>query len=57
MVKNIKTGKRVNLGGESVEKHVVLYASALINARIKRTENENLESSRPNALFCDNDLK
>jgi hypothetical protein len=57
-VKNIKTGKRVNLGGESVEKHAVLYASALINdARVKRKENENLEASGPNALFCDDDLK
>jgi hypothetical protein len=30
-VKNTKTGKRVNLGGESVEKLAVLYESALIN--------------------------
>ena len=58
VVKNIKTGKRVNLGGESVEKRAVLYASALINdARVKRKENENLEASGPNALFCDDDLK
>jgi hypothetical protein len=57
-VKNIKTGKRVNLGGESVEKRAVLYASALINdARARKTENENLEASGPNALFCDDDLK
>jgi hypothetical protein len=33
----------VNLGGESVEKHAVLYASALINdARVKRKENRTL---------------
>ena len=57
-VKNIKTGKRVNLGGESVEKRAVLYVSALINdARVKRKENENIEASGPNALFCDDDLK
>ncbi len=36
-VKNIKTGKRVHLGSDSLEKRAVLYASALINdARIKK---------------------
>ena len=48
----------MNLGSESVEKHTVLYASVLINdARVKRKENENLEASGPNALFCNDDLK
>jgi len=57
-VRNIQTGKRVHLGGESVEKHAVLYASALINdAGVKRKEKESLETSAPNALFCDEDLK
>lgn len=57
-MKNIKTGKRVNLGGESLEKRSVLYATALINdARLRRKENENIESSGPNALFCDDDVK
>ena len=52
-VKNIKTGKRVNLGGESLEKRSVLYATALVNdARIRRKENENMES-----LFCEDDVK
>lgn len=57
-VKNIKTGKRVHLGGDSLEKRAVLYASALIHdARIKQKSNENIEASGPNALFCDDDLK
>ena len=57
-VKNIKTGKRVHLGSDSLEKWAVLYASALINgARIKKKRNENIEASGPNALFCDDDLK
>ena len=57
-VKNIKTGKRVNLGGESLEKRSVLYATALINdVRLSRKENENIESSGQNALFCNNDVK
>ncbi len=57
-VKNIKTGKRVDLCGDSLEKRAVLYASALINdARIKKKRNENIEASGPNALFCDDDLK
>ena len=48
----------MNLGGESVEKRAVLYASALINdAGVKRKEKESLETSGPNALFCDEDLK
>ena len=57
-VKNIKTGMRVRLGGDSLEKRAVLYASALINdARIKKKCNENIEATGPNALFCDDDLK
>ena len=57
-MKNIKTGKRVHLGGDSLEKRAVLYASALISdARIKQKSNENIEASGPNALFCDDDLK
>ncbi len=57
-MKNIKTGKRVHLGGDSLEKRAVLYASSLINdARIQKTRNENIEASGPNALFCDDDLK
>ena len=57
-VKNIKTGKRVHLGGDSLEKRAVLYASALIrDARIKKKSNENIEASGRNALFCDDDLK
>jgi hypothetical protein len=57
-VKNIKRGKQVNLGGESLEKRSVLYATALVNdARIRRKENENMESSGPNALFCEDDVE
>ena len=57
-VKNIKTGKRVHLDGDSLEKRAVLCASALIRyARIKKKSNENIEASRPNGLFCDDDLK
>ena len=38
-VKNIKTGKQVNLSGELLEKRSVLYASALINdARLTKKE-------------------
>jgi hypothetical protein len=56
-VKNIQTGKRVNLGGESVEKRAVLYASALINdARVKRKENENLEASATSWKTMDPEL-
>ena len=57
-VKNIKTGSKLISGGESSEKRSVLYATALINdARLRRKENENIESSGPNALFCDDDVK
>ena len=48
----------MHLGGDSLEKRAVLYASALINdARIKKTRNENIEASGPIDLFCDDDLK
>ena len=41
-----------------MEKRHVLYATALVNdARLRRKENENIESSGPNALFCDDDVK
>ena len=57
-VKKIKTGKRVNLGGDSTEKRSVLYATALINdARIKKKAHEMLEATGANALFCDDDMK
>ena len=57
-VKNIKTGKRVHLAGDSLEKRAVFYTSAIINdAIIKKKCNENIEASGPNALFCDDDLK
>lgn len=56
-VKNIKTGKRVNLGGESLEKRSVLYATALINDARLRRNNEDMGSPGPNDLFCDDDLK
>ena len=57
-VKNIRTGKRVHLGSDALEKRTVLYASAFISdARIKKKSNENNEALGPNALFRDDDLK
>jgi len=57
-VKNIKSGKRINLGGESVEKQALLHATSLINdARVKRKKYESIEVEGPNALFCDDDMK
>lgn len=51
-VKNIKTGKRVNLGGDLLEKQTVLYALAPINhARSRSKLTDNIESSKPNAYF------
>lgn len=57
-VKNIKSGKRINIGGESLEKRSILYATALINdARVMRKKNESIDAEGPNALFCDEEMR
>ncbi len=55
-MKTIKNGKRANIGGESLEKQVILYTSAkLEDAQLQR----NFDSSNdPNYdVFGNHDLK
>ena len=57
-VKNVKTGKRQNLGGDSVERRSILYSTALINvARLHRVANEKIDAEGPTAMFCDDDFE
>ena len=57
-IKNIKTGKRSHLGGESTNKHSVLYTTANIHdARINRNIMEKIDAEGPNEMFGDDDIK
>lgn len=57
-VKHIKSGKRSNLSGRTVEKRAVLYTTARINdARIEREAMEKIDAVGPNAMFGDDDFK
>ena len=57
-VKNIKTGKRSHISGETVEKRTILYSSALMNtARERRKEMERIDAVGNSAMFCDDDIK
>ena len=56
--KHIKSGKRSNLSGRSVEKRAVLYTSARINdARIRRKTMERIDTVKPTAMFGDDDMR
>ena len=51
-VKNIKTGKRSHLSGESTEKRSILYVSAKIQqSRIMCDRFEKLDATENNAMF------
>ena len=57
-VKELKSGKRSNLGGDAVEKQAILYTTARISeARIKRGELEKNDASGPDAMWGDDDIK
>jgi hypothetical protein len=57
-VKNVKMGKRQNLGEDSVGKRSILYLTALINeSRLNQEANEKLDAEGPTAMFCDDDFK
>ena len=57
-VKQIKSGKRLNISGEYIEKRAVLFTTAHINdARIRNRESEKLDAGGGTAVFGDDDLK
>ena len=57
-VKNIKTVKRSQLGGESIKKCSVLYTTANIHdAGINRNIMKNIDAEGPNAMFGNDDIK
>jgi len=56
-VKNIKTGKRSHMSGESTEKRSILYVSAKIQqSRIMCDRFEKLDATENNAMFGDDDI-
>ena len=56
-VKNIKTGKRSHMSGESTEKRSILYVSAKIQqSRIMCDWLEKLDAMENNAMFGDDDI-
>jgi len=56
-VKNIKTGKRLHMSGESTEKRSILYVSAKIQqSRIMCDQLEKLDATGNNAMFGDDDI-
>jgi hypothetical protein len=55
--KNIKTGKRSHLSGESTEKRAIIYSTALMDmARLERNEREKADVTDHN-MFGDHDMK
>lgn len=56
-VKNIKTGKRAHLSGDSTEKRAIVYSTALMDtARLRRKEMEKVDGNKSN-MFGDDDMK
>jgi hypothetical protein len=56
-VKNIKTGKRSHMSGESTEKRSILYVSAKIQqSRIMCDRLEKLDAKENDAMFGDDDI-
>ena len=57
-VKNIKTGKRSHMSGESTEKRSILYVSAKIpqQSRIMCDRFEKLDATENNAMFGDDGI-
>ena len=55
--KDIKDGKRANLGGASTEKRSILYTSARMSeARVLQKEMEKIDAG-PNGMFGEDDIK
>ena len=56
-VKQIKTGQRSHLSGESTEKRSIIYVSSKIEqARIHREKMEKIDATGKDAMFGDEDL-
>ena len=56
-VKQIKTGQRSHLNGQSTEKRSIIYASSKIEqARIHREQMEKIDAVGKDAMFGDEDL-
>lgn len=56
-VKNIKTGKRAHISGDSTEKRAIVYSTALMDtARLRRKEMEKVDGNKSN-MFGDDDMK
>ena len=57
-VKNIKTGKRSHLGGESIKKRSVSYTTAKNHdTKIIRNTMENVDAEDPNSMLGYDDIK
>ena len=57
-VKGIKTGNKVRISGESMNKQAIIYTSALVNeARIRKAAKERMDAKGCSMMFSDDDMK
>ena len=57
-MKGIKTGNKVRISGESMNKQAIIYTSALVNeARIRKAAKERMDAKGCSMMFSDDDMK
>jgi hypothetical protein len=57
-VKGIKTGNKIRISGEAINKRAIIYTSALVKeARIRKEAKERIEAKGSNMMFSDDDMK
>ena len=57
-VMGIKTGNKVRICGESINKRAIIYTSALVNeARIRKEAKERIDAKGSSMMFSDDDMK
>ena len=57
-VKGIKTGNKVRIRGDNVNKRAIIYTSALVNeARIRKEAKERIDVKGSSMMFLDDDMK
>ena len=57
-VKGIKTGNKVRICGESINKWAIIYTSALVNeAKIRKEAKERIDAKGSSMMFSDDDMK
>jgi hypothetical protein len=57
-VKGIKTGNKVRIRGDNVNKRAIIYTSALVNeARMRKEAQERTDARGCSMMFSDDDMK